>query len=361
MEPTRPQRYLEGFSAGMLARARRQVNDPPTAEPLTRGIEPPRAPDPWRVLLNCAEEDRPPRAGERGALTALGVVDLAPEGRDGCRIRLRGMPGGRLGAWQLRELAAVCQGAAGGFVELGARGGPELAVVGWREAVGTLARLRAAGFAGGDGGVRCSPMAGIDPEEMMDVTDLARTLDAALGTEGPSVGLDGGGRGWQESPADDLTLRATGADVFWGTTTTAGEVVRFGAPVARAASAVLALTEIWQANGSSWEGLDPGKVREALETTLGGALPDVVTPAERELPWGIVAQKQPGLCALVAAGPADGRWRSRALLALAAFTEETGVGEARLWPGGVLVPGVAAGRAAEDGLSRLADIVALVR
>lgn len=359
-------RYLEGFFAGLHVRGAGGTPASPIAaatagEPGSAAFSPD---DPWRVLLACAERDRPPTAGERAGLTALGVMDLAPEGRDGCRVRLRA-PGGRLGAWQLRELAAVAQEAAGGFIEIGERGGPELAVVGWRESAGALARLRAAGLAGGSDGVRCSPAAGLDAEEICDVMTLARTLEASLlPGGGPRIGLDGMARGWTAAPEDDLTLRGitdTGGEA-WFKLTAGG--MRFGLPAARAASAVILLGEVFRRNGSGWQGLNAGDVRAALELALDGSLPEapqvVLPPTDRSLSPGIFVQRQPGLRSLVAAGPADGRWRSRALGALAGLTETMGAGEARVWPGGVLVPMVAEVLAAE-GMDRLAEIVSLVR
>ena len=377
-------RYLEGFFAGLRVRPD-GGGAVATVATGTNGhggeLTPPSeaAPtDPWRTLLACAEEDRPPRAGERAGLAALGVVDLAPEGRDGCRVRLRAAPGGRLWAWQLRELADVAQECAGGFITLGdgPGNGPELAVVGWRETAGALARLRAMGWVpggnGGVGAVRCSPAAGLDAGEIFDVMPLAQTLTAALRGEGaPRVGLDGGASGWTLAPGDDLTLRAARSDevrevIF--AVTTAGGAARFGLPAARAASAVLALAEIYRDRGTGWDGSDADGTRAGLERLLDEHFPEVPelpAPVERPLWPGIFPQKQPGRCALVAAGPADGLWRGRALRALAGLAEELGgggptAGEARLWPGGVLVSGVAAERG-DEGLGRLAEVVALVR
>lgn len=384
-------RYLEGFFAGLHARGVTVAGAPTTGRNGTAvatardvAAAADRAgvgafDDPWQTLLACAEEDRPPGATGRAALATLGVVDLAPEGRDGCRLRLRGAPGGRLRTWQLRELAAISQESAGGFIEIGERGGPELAVVGWREAAGTLARAAAAGlWTAGNGGassVLLSPAAGVDPEEVFDVTPLALALGALMvgKANAPRIGLDGGARGWPAAVANDLTLRVapctspSGEIVFRVLLANGRVTLAGGVPATRAATACAALVRTMWSGHDDGDGqrlgLDEASVREALERVLGGSLPNAPElPSRQEtvLPPGMFPQRQPSRCALVASGPADGRWRSRALTALAALAalaETTGGvgGEARLWPGGVLVPGVAADRA-EECLRALVEI-----
>lgn len=350
-------RYQEGLAVAASLRAG-------AVSAVTRPVEQekPDTTDAWLRLVECSETNRPPAdAAERRLLEGCGVFDLAPEGKDGCRLRLR-VPGGRLRAWQLRELAALTQERGGGFVEIGARGEVELPLVPWRDAALALTQARAAGLSGrgvgGDGiaNVVAGPLAGLDGEELVNTGGLVAGLDA-LGTEcmelaaglprALRIGVDGGGRGWPARVAQDVVFRAVAGGEFrlWlGGVGTALTDAGLRVPAALALRAGAALAVTFGRSGGVWDVESLGNsLSEALGVRLGRGEPPAEAAGERALTPGVYLNQGGGRSFLVTSGPADGRWRSRALLALAEAGSEVRLVLA-FSPAGVLVPGIAEGQ-----------------
>ena len=135
-----------------------------------------------------------------------GLFYVAPN-QNGFMCRLR-MPGGILGAHQMRGLAALSERCAGGYADVTTRANLQLREIPAAKAMEVLWALADLGLAArGSGGdnvrnVTGSPTAGIDPQELIDTRPMAREIHHWIMSHRALSGLprkfniafDGGGR-----------------------------------------------------------------------------------------------------------------------------------------------------------------------
>ena len=266
-------------------------------------------------------------AGDERCPSVANVVERA----DGGLVRIR-VPGGRISAAQLR-LVAVAAGTYGnGTIELTNRANLQLRGIRPGTGAALASDLEAAGLSHGAAGdlrrnILAGPLAGIDPDEVADVSDLIPAVIGALDAEPDldrlpakwGVVLDGGGRWGPAGRRDDVVVTATASDRFevrsqFG----CGAVDADGVPAAVAAAGRAALdvprrpvtapgvpvaagplgTGTGWAAGMPWLGrLDPAgamAVADAAETHGRGAI--------RLTPWRSLLFPSAGPAAIEAAG-----------------------------------------------------------
>ncbi len=136
-----------------------------------------------------------------------------------CRLRL---PGGLLRADQLVGLAQLVEDLAGGHVDITTRANLQIREIGARQASELLMGLRDLGIvtlgSGADNirNVTCSPLSGIDPDELVETLPLARKLHYHI-LHSPSlfnlprkfnIAFDGSGRISSLAETNDVSWRA---------------------------------------------------------------------------------------------------------------------------------------------------------
>jgi len=160
-----------------------------------------------------------------GAIMTQALTDFCPgilhavPAKDGLLMRLR-LPGGQVPAATLAAIARLAQRHADGGLDLTARANIQLRGIRPEHLAPLVEGLREAGLLPSPAhdrirNILVSPFAGVDPTELIDLTDLAADLDRALIAEAAlahlpakfAFALDGGGRGFDPG-GGDLTLTA---------------------------------------------------------------------------------------------------------------------------------------------------------
>ncbi|MCQ4257102.1 precorrin-3B synthase [Stutzerimonas stutzeri] len=284
-----------------------------------------------------------------------------------CRVKL---PGGVLAASQARAIAEAAQRFASGVLELTNRSNLQIRGVRAESEQDLIRALLAANLgpsvADADDvrNLMLSPAAGLDHQQHMDTRPLAEDLLTLLQDNRAlhalsakfAIQLDGGESLCMLEHAHDLWLRALpGApqQLVFGLA---------GCPTDRplgmvAAADAVQLVEAILLTFLECAGPEQSRMRQLLESTpaeellrqVKARLPIAVSPAPADwqrhtppadAPFGIVAQRQPGL-AMVAASAPLGRIDAQQLLAVAELAGLHGDGSLRLTPWqGLLIPNV---------------------
>lgn len=186
------QRYLEGFFAGISARAHVRPlaaspgpvpASPPPSEDLTKEERIKREMHPldaYESLLEDARANQPPEPEDVFRFKWNGLFWLNPV-KDGYMCRLR-IPGGVVQARQVRELAAIADDLTTGYIQITTRSNFQIRVIQPKDCPEVLRRLQACGLhsrgAGGDNirNLTASPTSGFDPYEWIDVMPYIREL-----------------------------------------------------------------------------------------------------------------------------------------------------------------------------------------
>jgi ferredoxin-nitrite reductase len=198
-------RYLEGFSAGLAARAPRR------AAPVAAPVATPTGPDAAHAAAQDAtvakggalvdqekwkREEHPFDAYPR--LVAQAKANEAPKPPDNFRWRYYGLfyvapaqnsymcrlriPNGLLTHWQLAGLADICEAHAGGYLHVTTRANLQMREIEPRNAVAAIETIQDIGLwskgAGADNirNVTGTPTAGVDPGELLDTRPFARAM-----------------------------------------------------------------------------------------------------------------------------------------------------------------------------------------
>ena len=220
--------YLEGFAAGLAAFGRLSPGGAATAaavgapspapEPETwfgfpldeitneERLKRDRNPlDIWDHLVAHAEANQAPAGGDVYRFKFHGLFYVAPA-QDAFMVRVR-VPGNVLSSVQLRALAAIARDLGGGHGDVTTRGNVQIREIAPISIVEVLTRLSEVGLssrgAGADNvrNITSSPLAGIDPDELIDARPFARALQHRLANNRDlfglprkfNVGFDGGG------------------------------------------------------------------------------------------------------------------------------------------------------------------------
>ncbi|MBE7211276.1 MAG: NirA family protein, partial [Gluconacetobacter diazotrophicus] len=301
-----------------------------------------------------------------------------------CRMR---MPGGILSAHQLRGIAALAEGCAGGYADVTTRANLQLREIPANKAVEVLWALADLGLtsrgAGGDNvrNVTGSPTAGIDPAELIDTRPHARAIHHWILNHRALYGLprkfniafDGGGRVPVLEDTNDIAFTAVTVQDGFGIAPGVYYRLALGGitghrDFARPTGVVVApndttavcdaILRVFIREGDRTDRkrarlkyvLDRwGMERFLFETEqqLGRALSRVPAEAcsapneqDRSGHLGVHAQKQPGLNYVGVALPV-GRMDPGQMRGLAAIADRHGNGEIRLtvWQN-LLIPGI---------------------
>ncbi|MGW1225306.1 precorrin-3B synthase [Streptomyces sp. NPDC002530] len=317
-----------------------------------------------RPGLPAAARSRRSEAGDRcpGALR-LHRAD------DGALARIR-VPGGVLDAARARVVAEAAERLGDGDVHLTSRGNAQLRGLG-EECGGELASLlSASGLLPSERHERvrnvvASPLSGLDGRGVRDVRPWLDALDALVCASEAAAGLSGrflfaldDGRGDMDALGADVALRALedgDAALRVGPGPSALRVPDAGAPRA-ALTAAEAFGDLARPSGA-WRVADLADgARTVLDEVARRLRADGVPFTPITLPTNdrdeVSGSPAPGLVpgpdgtVALSVGVPLGRLRGAQWLLLADLAEEHGSGELRLTPWrGVIVPGVAAGRA----------------
>ena len=162
--------------------------------------------DMWDELAAEAAEGRFPKGVDVFRHKFLGLFYAAPA-QDSFMCRLR-MPNGILSAHQCRAVADIAERLAGGYADVTTRANLQLREIAPQNILEVLTAIQDAGLtsrgAGADNirNITGSPIAGIDPQELIDTRPLARALHHHILNHRELYGLprkfniafDGGGR-----------------------------------------------------------------------------------------------------------------------------------------------------------------------
>src|SRR5947208_11078839 len=234
--------YLEGFIAGLAKKRGIELPNggaPPAPDPAATASEPASGNDPTGI--HCLAQDRALAAGgalvpeevakraknpfdmwdEMAANAAAGRFPKATDiflhkfhglfyvapNQDAFMLRLR-LPGGILSAYQAKGLADIAERFGGGSVDITTRANLQIREIGAAYPLDVLAAIDELGLtsrgAGADNirNLTGSPLAGIDPQELVDTRPLSRALYHHILNHRELYGLprkfntafDGGGR-----------------------------------------------------------------------------------------------------------------------------------------------------------------------
>lgn len=285
-----------------------------------------------------------------------GIWRLA-ETKDGGLARLR-LPGGSITAAQLYGVATIARSAGNGIIDLTHRANLQIrgldflardAVAAALEMHGLMAevpdadRLR---------NILASPLAGLDPSEIIDVTDTVRALDQALQACSAvhslspkfSYVLDGGGSHDLSGFAHDIALLAEhGSQGPLFRISLAGHFTHYAVEPSQAAEAAVALAAV----AATADGHAPRRVSALLESF---STDDVIEQAENpDAPMfkriaaaqrpiaqtapcvGAIPQREPGQYAFGLGVPLA-RLTHESAVALSALSQRYGDGTLRLTP-----------------------------
>ena len=162
--------------------------------------------DRWQEFVNRAQAGEFPKGADVFCTKFFGLFYTAPA-QDAYMCRLR-LPNGILNVYQLRGVADLAQRYAGGYAHVTTRANLQIREIGARDGPSVLMGLYELGIvnrgAGADNirNVTGSPIAGIDPQEIIDTRPWARELHYYILNHRElyglprklNIGFDGGGR-----------------------------------------------------------------------------------------------------------------------------------------------------------------------
>jgi ferredoxin-nitrite reductase len=345
--------------------------------------------DIWAKMMSYAAAGAPPQEGDIFRFKFHGLFYVAPA-QDGMMVRVR-VPGNVLRSYQLRALAGIARELGGGYGDVTTRGNVQIREIAAANTIEVLMRLAEAGLTSCGSGVdnvrnvTASPLAGLDPSELIDVGPLARAMQFYLTHHRDLFGLprkfnisfDGGGRVSVVTDTNDIGFIATRAGAAAGV----AEGIYFRVWLAgitghqrfaedcglllapdECVAVAAAMLRVYAEHGDRTDRkkarlcylLDRMGVARFLELTqekLGRRLRCVAAaacstraPVDKHGHLGIQPQQQAGLYAIGIAMPL-GRMRAAQMDALAQLADDCGSGELRLtvWQN-ILIPNVPAER-----------------
>lgn len=162
--------------------------------------------DMWDVMAGLAARAEYPKGDEVFLMKSNGLFYVAPN-QDSYMCRLR-MPGGIFSTHQFRGVADIAETYGGGYSHVTTRGNLQIREIGAADPLNVEMGLADIGIlnrgAGGDNirNITGSPLAGIDPQELIDVTPYCRAMHHHILNHRELNGLprkfniafDGGGR-----------------------------------------------------------------------------------------------------------------------------------------------------------------------
>jgi ferredoxin-nitrite reductase len=311
-----------------------------------------------------------------------GLFYLSPV-KDGFMARLR-IPGGYLKTFQLRELAAIAKELTSGYVQITTRANFQMRVIEPRHCPEVLRRIQSVGLhtrgAGADNirNITANPTAGIDPDELIDVTPFCHDLAQVIINDRTfynlprkfNIAFDGGGLIGTVEDTNDIGVKAVriGNDVFFrvalgGATGHKAFARDLGVLVKppELIKVIVAIIRVFIENGHRGD-RKKARLKHLLETW---ALEKYLEETERILGWklqrsqldptaasypgqkiphshiGVHAQKQNGLNYVGVAMPV-GQITPKQMLRIAEIADLYGSGEVRLtvWQN-LIIPNVA--------------------
>lgn len=290
-----------------------------------------------------------------------GIWQLA-ETKDGGLARLR-LPGGSLAASQMLAIAAIAESFGNGLIDLTHRANLQIRGLDLRARDSVAAALTDRGMmadvAEADRlrNILASPLAGLDPQEIVDVGLVVGAIDTGLQADPALHGLspkfsfvvDGGGPFGVSALGHDIGLLAERSpDGTHFRVSLAGSRTRFIVPPPRAGDAAIALAAVAAEASARMAELMTDHSAENIvdraarygQLVFREADPAPETPSQAGSPIGVVPQIEPGYCAYGLGIPLArlGRESGERLARLA---ERYGDGSLRLSPWQVIfVPGV---------------------
>jgi len=185
--------------------------------------------DIWDKMLAHAASNKAPEGGDVFRFKFHGLFYVAPA-QDAFMVRVR-MPGNILTSTQMRALAAIACDLGGGYGHVTTRGNIQIREIAPKSTIDVLMRLSDVGLssrgAGADNvrNITSSPLAGLDPDELIDTRPLARALQCYLANNRDlfglprkfNVGFDGGGRVSVVAETNDIGFIATQVKTVDGT------------------------------------------------------------------------------------------------------------------------------------------------
>jgi len=406
---TQQKDYLQGFAAGLAAidalpgagidvsgnAAIAAPAEPPTwfgwpVDEITREEAIKRDGNPldiWDTLVAHARDNKPPEGGDIYRFKFFGLFWVAPA-QHAFMVRVR-IPGNVLTSAQLRALAGIAAELGGGYGDVTTRANIQIREIAPKAIIELLTRLADAGLssrgAGADNvrNITASPLAGIDPHELIDTRPLAKALQMYLANSRDLFGLprkfnvsfDGGGRISGVTDTNDIGFVATRVDGLPGIhfrVLLAGITghLRFaedcGLLVApgECVDVAAAMLRVFAEHGDRTDRkkarlcyvldrLGAPRFLELVQQKLAFPLQFVPTgrcaprsPADKHGHLGVHAQVQPGLSSIGVAIPV-GQMTADQMQGLARVADEFGSGEVRVtvWQN-MIVPNVADARIA---------------
>jgi ferredoxin-nitrite reductase len=329
--------------------------------------------DIWDKLLAHANANKAPEGGDVFRFKFHGLFYVAPA-QDAFMVRVR-IPGNVLSSSQMRALAAIARELGGGYGDITTRGNIQIREIAPKSIIDLLTRLGDVGLssrgAGADNvrNITSSPIAGLDPGELIDTRPLAKAMQYYLTNNRDLFGLprkfnisfDGGGRVSVVADTNDIGFVATrvgaingfAAGVYFrvwlagitghlrfaddcGILVSAEECVAVAAAMLRVFAEHGDRTDRKKARLCYvLDRIGVAKFLELTQAKLAFPLRHVAVdrcapraPVDKHGHLGIHAQSQPGLHAIGIAIPV-GRMRHEQMLALAQLADDFGTGEMR--------------------------------
>lgn len=224
--------YLEGFFAGMQAQgisfaaaegvmapaAKIEEETPLIFEERVKREEHPL--DSYYRLTDNAAFNKAPDKEETFRFKWNGLFYLTPV-KDSFMARLR-IPGGQLRTFQLREIARVAKQLTTGYVQITTRANFQIRLIQPKDGPEVLRRIQSVGLhtrgAGADNirNITANPTAGVDPQELIDVTPFCNDLAQFILAHREfydlprkfNIALDGGGLIGSVEDTNDIGVRA---------------------------------------------------------------------------------------------------------------------------------------------------------
>lgn len=270
---------------------------------------------------------------------------------DGLLVRLRPAADGLTPA-ELKALAGAAVAHGSGILEITARGNLQIRGLTASSVPKLAAAIGEAGIAIAEGlAIETPPLAGFDPNEILDPRPLARALRSAISRERPALTLapklsiivDGGGRLHLQDVAADLRLDAVNREdgLCWllsiGGTARSARPVALLKPERVVPAAMTTLVEL-STLGAAARGRDLNVGRIRARCPFDGTLPAIAHGASPLPPAGIHDFGHSGL--VLGLGLAFAQTDAANLTAFVQRAEELGATEIRLAPRhGLLVMG----------------------
>jgi ferredoxin-nitrite reductase len=138
----------------------------------------------WEKLLQYSNQNQPPTEDDRFRIKYFGLFHVAPA-QDSFMLRLR-IPGGILRTHQLRGLAQMAEDWGSRRVDLTTRSNLQIREFQPKNIVRVLNRVQSLGMSSRGSGadnirnITASPITGLDPQELLDVTPLAEALQSYI-------------------------------------------------------------------------------------------------------------------------------------------------------------------------------------